>query len=139
MTNTLAWSGDRTQKSRGRVLVAEDDAVNRLLLVEMLRQLGCDVVAVEDGLAAVKAASADHFDLALFDNHMPSMSGPEATRTLRTLQATHRIGSFPILACTASAMEHELTECRDAGMDAVLIKPFLIRELDGLLNRWLMP
>lgn len=70
---------------------------------------------------------------------MPVMSGPEATRTLKTLQAANRIGMFPVLACTASAMEHELAACLDAGMDAVLIKPFLICELEKLLNWWLMP
>lgn len=67
MVKTSTCTSGHVLQSRGRVLVAEDDAVNRLVLVEMLQKLGCAVVAVEDGLAALEAATADHFDLALFD------------------------------------------------------------------------
>jgi CheY-like chemotaxis protein len=121
------------------ILVADDDAMNRLVAIESLKYLGAEVAAVSTGAEAVDAASARRFDLLLMDVHMPDMSGIEATMRLRAAERAAGLPRTPIVALTASATAKDQQNCLDAGMDAVLTKPFRIEQLEALLNRYCAP
>ena len=113
-----------------RVLVVEDNAVNRLVVSEMLTRLGCAVEVAEDGLEAVRRAS-ERFDLVLMDCQMPRLDGYDATRALRA-----RGMRAPIVALTANAMEGDRERCLAAGMDDYLDKPVSQKRLVEVLGHW---
>lgn len=106
-----------------RVLAAEDNAHNRLVLQLFLEQVGIEPVFAENGEVAVDLWSQDRFDLILMDVQMPIMSGPEATLRIRALERLQKRARTPIIALTANAMTHHVQECLDAGMDAHVAKP----------------
>ncbi|MBX7161226.1 MAG: response regulator [Acidimicrobiia bacterium] len=116
-----------------RVLVAEDNPVNRRVAEGMLRRLGCTPVLVPDGAAAVAAVEQGTFDLVFMDCHMPVMDGFEASRTLRSTAAGREIA---IVALTASATTDVRAECMEAGMDSVLTKPYTADQLAACLRQW---
>jgi PAS domain S-box-containing protein len=124
-----------------RVLVAEDNPVNRKLVTTLLQKRGHHVVAVEDGRAAVRAATADQderFDVALMDLQMPEMSGFEATHEIREREAsTGR--HLPIIALTAHAMQGDKDRCLAAGMDGYLAKPIDVDELVATVEHFASP
>ncbi|MCB9651799.1 MAG: response regulator [Deltaproteobacteria bacterium] len=113
-----------------RVLVAEDNAINRRVVEGLLKRLGVTATVVHDGLEAVAAVEAERaWDLILMDVQMPNMDGLEATRRIRALHPNqHRI-----VALTASVAEADRKSCIDAGMDAVLAKPIEPAELSRVL------
>jgi PAS domain S-box-containing protein len=114
-----------------RVLVAEDDRTNQIVVRAMLTRLGCSVEVVADGLAAVEAATRGTYDLVLMDVQMPVLGGCEATARLR------REGyAGPILALTASVLAEEQNACVAAGMNEVLTKPINAGSLRAALARW---
>ncbi|MET0088382.1 MAG: ATP-binding protein [Sedimenticola sp.] len=115
---------------RCRILVAEDDNINALLIRTLLTKAGHDVTHVIDGQAALEAAQAREFDLALIDVRMPNMDGIEFTRRLREQEQGRRL---PIIALTANATRDMEVECLDAGMDEFLVKPVDADRLDSLL------
>lgn len=123
-------------KSGRRVLVAEDDALCRLVLVSMLDTLECEVVVACNGIEALAAADQGHYCLAFFDWRMPEMDGLTALRELRGRWRSRGQAGFPIVACTASVFPDEIATCWGAGVDDVLKKPFRIDELRALLARW---
>jgi len=128
-----------TSKFSGRVLVAEDHAVNRVLAVAMLNSLGLEVDVATDGLEAVAAHAAASFDLILMDCQMPEMDGFEVTGEIRRREAAAAGSSrrVPIVALTANAMIGDRERCLAAGMDDYLSKPFEENELRSVLARWL--
>ena len=128
-------AGTETPLPRLSVLVAEDNATNRLVARSMLQRLGQDVAFAEDGLAALEALSRGGFDLVLMDISMPRMDGIEATRRIR--QMTGPQSRLPILALTAHAGAAERTACLDAGCNEVLTKPLELDALRRALQRWL--
>jgi signal transduction histidine kinase/FixJ family two-component response regulator/HPt (histidine-containing phosphotransfer) domain-containing protein len=105
-----------------RVLVADDEALNRSIACEFLRSAGHDVVCVNDGIAAVKAAAASDFDVILMDVRMPGMNGLEATRLIRDLPAPR--SHVCVVAVTAQAFAQQIDVCLRAGMDLHVAKPF---------------
>jgi len=113
-----------------RILVAEDNAVNQLVIRKMLDRLGQEPTIVPDGAAAVSACTDEVWDLILMDMQMPVLDGIGATRALR--EAGY---PGPIWALTANAMREELDGCREAGMDEVLTKPINLPTLRGALAR----
>jgi two-component system, sensor histidine kinase and response regulator len=123
---------------RRRILVAEDNAVNRRLVVTLLRTRGHNVVVAENGRQAVARAARQHFDAILMDVQMPEMSGLEATAAIRDREKGTG-GRVPIIAMTAHAMTGDRQRCLDAGMDAHLPKPLrpeeLFETLDAFLQR----
>jgi signal transduction histidine kinase/CheY-like chemotaxis protein len=106
----------------GRVLLAEDNAINILLATALLEAGGHSVVTVTDGVQAVEAARLGGYELILMDVHMPVMDGLEATRRIRALGGGE--ASVPIVAMTANAMTSDRDECLAAGMDDFVSKPF---------------
>lgn len=122
---------------RVRVLVAEDDPVQALVLLSFLARFDVEVVHVTDGIAAVAEAMRGRHELVLMDCLMPGLSGIEATRAIRGAEEAAGRPRVPIVAVTASAMPDECRGCLEAGMDEVLTKPFHAQALRELLTRQL--
>jgi CheY-like chemotaxis protein len=104
-----------------RVLVVEDNAVNRLVATRMLGQLGASVVTAENGAEGVAAISSGEFDLVFMDIQMPVMDGVEATRRIRAMPGEK--GQVPIVATTANVMPDQLAAYRACGVSGVVAKP----------------
>lgn len=104
-----------------RILLAEDNPINRMVVVTMLRAAGYRVDVVENGREAVEATRDGSYALVLMDMSMPLMGGLDATREIRDLSGA--ASSVPIVALTANALESERERCLQAGMDAYLTKP----------------
>jgi signal transduction histidine kinase/CheY-like chemotaxis protein len=118
-----------------RVLLAEDDPVNQLVLTEMLKKLGCDVDMVESGDAACRVLSRRHYDLVFMDCHMPGMDGYEATERLRQSEAGTD-AHVPVVALTADALTGSRERCLASGMDDFLTKPVTFEVLGAAIERW---
>lgn len=116
-----AASPEAAERIKMRILLAEDNAVNRQLAIRMLDKLGYTADAVENGVQALEAIARKPYDVVLMDVHMPLMSGLEATRRLH--QETPADRRPKIVALTASVMTEDREECLDAGMDEFLSKP----------------
>ena len=112
-----------------RILAAEDNSMNQIVLRTLLQQLGIEPVIVPDGRAAVDACAAQAFDLVLMDIQMPVLDGVAATREIRRHEAAVGRAPVPIIALTANVMSHQLYEYRAAGMDACVSKPIQFAEL----------
>lgn len=127
------------QRLLGRVLVAEDNPVNALVVEAMLREAGLEVDLVENGAQAVQRWEASSPDLLLMDCQMPELDGFAATREIRDRERRQGRPRMPIVALTANAHESDRDRCFEAGMDEHLAKPFRARELNELLARYLAP
>ena len=117
-----------------RILAAEDNPTNQLVVQTLLSQLGAEVQVVADGLEAVEAYAAGSFDVVLMDVQMPRMDGPTAAAAIRRLEAEKGLPRTPILALTANAMAHQAQEYLAAGMDAVVAKPIQLEQLVAALQ-----
>jgi len=112
-----------------KVLAAEDNATNQLVLTTLLAQLGMEVRLVENGALAVEATASDRWDVVLMDVQMPVMDGLAATREIRAREAAEGLARTPILAVTANAMSHQVAEYLAAGMDGIVAKPIQFNDL----------
>ena len=121
-----------------RVLLVEDDAVNRRVAVHILRKRGCRVEVAGDGRAALEIVQTNGpFDLVLMDCQMPLMDGYQATRKIRAWEKQEGVeGRLPIVALTANAMSEDRQRCLDAGMTDYLSKPFTGTQLRDMVTRW---
>lgn len=119
-----------------RVLVVEDNAINRHIACELLARLGLAAETAEDGAAALALLDAQPtaFALVLMDVQMPGMDGYEATRRLR---ADPRFAELPVLAITAHVLAEDGRRCRESGMDDHIAKPFDPPAFTETLGRWL--
>ncbi|HEX5379826.1 MAG TPA: ATP-binding protein [Phenylobacterium sp.] len=106
-----------------RVLAAEDNSVNQLVLKTLLHQVGIDPVVVNDGEQALEAWRREPWDLILMDVQMPVLDGPDATRRIRSEEAAAGRGRTPIVALTANAMAHQIADYLASGMDGFVAKP----------------
>ena len=106
-----------------RVLAAEDNGMNQLVLKTLLNQVGVDPVMVADGRAAVLAWEKEPWDLILMDVQMPIMDGPTAAGVIRAREKAEGRARTPIVALTANAMAHQVLEYKSAGMDDFVAKP----------------
>ncbi|MDP2226565.1 MAG: response regulator, partial [Moraxellaceae bacterium] len=134
------FHGTQEGVSRGRVLVAEDNSVSRLLAAEVLKRLGCQVDVVGNGSEAVTAYQQLPYDLIFMDCNMPVMDGFEATRHIRQLEGEHRHGGnphIPIIAMTASALQGDREKCLAAGMDDFISKPLRLQHLGQIVQGYL--
>jgi len=117
-----------------RVLVAEDNAINRRLVERLLERLGIEPLTVANGGEAVEAFRRGSFDLVLMDCRMPEMDGWEAVRAIRALPGG---AAVPVVALTANIGEPDRAACLEAGMDDILAKPVDLVQFENLLARWL--
>ncbi len=120
-----------------RILLVEDNAVNREVAVGMLESLGCAAHSAENGRLALEAMNAAAYDAVLMDCQMPVMDGLTATAEIRRREQHSGGARVPIIALTANAMEGDRERCLAAGMDDFLSKPFSQQQLATLLRRWL--
>ena len=116
-----------------RVLVAEDNAVNQLLVRRMFEKLGIRIDLAANGREAVQMATAFEYDIIFMDCSMPELDGYEATAILREQDRKRRV---PIVAITANAMSEDRARCLAAGMDDHLTKPVRIEDIRAALERW---
>jgi two-component system, sensor histidine kinase and response regulator len=116
-----------------RVLLAEDNAVNRLLVEELLRRQNVLVTSVESGLGVLEVMENGTFDVVLMDVQMPGMDGYEATRALRA-----RGASVPVIGLTAHALKGDREKCLASGMDDYLAKPVSPDALYERIARWVV-
>jgi CheY-like chemotaxis protein len=116
-----------------RILLAEDNPVNREVALGLLKRHGHSVTVVTDGAEAVEAARPGDFDVILMDVHMPGMDGTEASRIVRGFPGPQ--GRVPIVALSASVLKDEVDVCFQAGMDEFLAKPIDPAALTRVLAR----
>ena len=119
-----------------RILLVEDNEVNRELAEEMLTNIGLRVDTAENGRLAVEKVGQQAYDLVLMDCHMPVMDGYTATETIRHLPGQAQL---PIVAMTANALASDRERCLAAGMNDHIPKPIDIAVLHATLSRWLGP
>ena len=117
-----------------RVLAAEDNSVNQLVLKTLLNQVGVDPVMVSDGAGAVEAWEREPWDLILMDVQMPVMDGPTATLEIRARELASGRRRTPIVALTANAMDEHVNRYRAVGMDGFVAKPIAASRLFAVLQ-----
>ena len=115
-----------------KILIAEDNLVNQLLMRLYMKKLGWEYEIVENGLWAIEACKKGNFNAILMDINMPELNGIEATAYIRTFN-----NDIPVIALTAYSDDYNRTKCAKAGMNALLEKPISlnsVREvIDGLV------
>ena len=118
-----------------KVLIVDDDAVNRTVAKRYLQQMGCQTVEVDNGKDAIKKFNNNKFQLIIMDLQMPKMDGFEASRRIRKLELEQELDPTPILALSASVLGEVEEQCYQAGMDDYVGKPFQREILIGKINR----
>ncbi len=126
----------RASESGARVLLVEDNDVNRIVAEQMLILGGCQVDCAEDGQRALAMLSRSRYDLVLMDCQMPGMDGFEATRAIRQGRGGVLDPDVPIVALTANVMRGDQEAALAAGMNDFLTKPVDIEHLAGAVRRW---
>jgi signal transduction histidine kinase/ActR/RegA family two-component response regulator len=124
-------------KVGGRVLVVDDNSVNRKILARQLELAGASTDAAAGGEEALELWRKGQYDLVLADLQMPSMDGFELARRIRESERLDRRSRTPILAVTASALEDQEHKSRAVGMDGLITKPVGIEQLKATLDVWL--
>jgi signal transduction histidine kinase/DNA-binding response OmpR family regulator len=148
MTGTPAPAGAaQSQQTRrivlqrqfsGRILLVEDNEVNRKVARANLKGFGLEVLEADNGEVALEMLGREAVDLVLMDMNMPVMDGIEATRRIRAAEAAGtRPGRLPIIAMTANVLREAIDACLESGMDGFVPKPFQRHELLEMLTRWL--
>jgi signal transduction histidine kinase len=116
-----------------RILVAEDNSINQMVAVHMLRGLGTEPLVVGNGREAVDALARERFDIVFLDIQMPVMDGLAAARAIRQSHGS----DIPLIAFTAGTMTHERMECLNSGMNDFVSKPMIRAQLVEVLSKWL--
>jgi len=128
---------DGDDSMSGRVLIVEDNEVNRMIAREMLISLGLDVLEAADGRQALDVLESHKVDLIIMDCLMPVMDGYETAREVRRREAESGADRTPIVALTANAFDEDAMRSRAAGMDGHMAKPYTRAQLRELLGTWL--
>ncbi len=118
--------------SSTRILIAEDNLVNRKVLLAFLARLGHEADVTEDGHGVIDAVTSSDYDVVLMDIRMPGLDGVEATVRIRALGDD--VNQPYVIAVTASAMADDYERFRNAGIDTVLTKPLTINQLAEALD-----
>lgn len=123
-----------------RLLLVDDSAVNRMVIGEQLKRLGCRVEQARSGQEAFELWRSGDYDLVLTDCHMPNMDGYALARRIRENEVGQpRQNAIPILGCTANALQKAHERCLQVGMNDVLVKPVPLQKLETKLRYWLSP
>lgn len=129
----VADAGRPAPAHLARVLLADDNEINRRLIATVLRRLGYVVETAENGHQAVDMHRAAPFDIVLMDMRMPGMDGAAATQAIRAMAGPN--ARVPVVALTADATFGHLADDPEAGLDAVIAKPVDWRRLDAVIRR----
>ena len=127
-------STDDVQSDPVRILVADDNEVNRSVAVAMLDSLNYQVTTVADGAEAIEAVKNNTYDVVLMDCQMPGIDGYEATHEIRQWEEQQSHARLPIIALTANALRGDEQKCLDAGMDGYVSKPFTKARLHSAIE-----
>ena len=125
------------QKRRVRILLAEDNAINQMVTVNILKKFGYNADAVANGQEAIKNLEIVPYDIVLMDCQMPEMDGYEATKMIRNPASKVLNHNIPVVAMTANAMKGDREKCIEAGMDDYLAKPVNPQEIYDMLEKWI--
>ena len=132
------------RKHNTRILLVEDNLINRKLALKILKNLGFRIDVAINGLEAVKAVKSKPYDLVLMDVQMPEMDGLTAARKIRENEERTAVGKqqevfhpIPIIAMTAGAMKGDKERCLEAGMDDYISKPIRVAQLAEIIEKWL--
>jgi len=136
-SSSVPPTGGASPHTGYRVLVAEDNATNRLYVDRLLSRGGHDVALAADGREVLGMYETGRYDLILMDCQMPEVDGYDATREIRRKEGERAGARVPIVAMTAGALEGAREQCLAAGMDDYLAKPFSERDLQRVIARWL--
>ena len=126
---------ETTLSATGKVLVADDNSVNRRLACALLLRLGCQVETADNGAEAVEKVRIGAYQMVLMDCAMPEMDGFEATSAIRKLEG--KCAGVPIVALTAMATTLDRDRCLEVGMNDFLTKPLRREELAGAIGKWM--
>ncbi|WP_413294643.1 response regulator [Bdellovibrio sp. HCB185ZH] len=118
-----------------KILAADDNPVNQLILRGLLARLGYEFTIVENGHFAVEAAQSQSFDLILMDCHMPEMDGYLATQKIRGISSYAEV---PIIAMTASGLTDEKERCLQVGMTDYIAKPLDVVKIEAVLRKYII-
>ncbi len=129
------WADRPKMPPESRVIVVEDNLINRKVATAILKQMGMEVLSATNGREAVDLCRSEQVDLILMDCQMPVLDGYQATAMIRQLPGKN--GSVPVIALTANALASERERCLTAGMNDYLAKPFVPDELERKVLRWL--
>jgi CheY-like chemotaxis protein len=127
--------GAGSQQSRGKVLIAEDNAINQRVVAIMLSKLGYSADVATEGTVVLEMLQKQHYDLVLMDCQMPGMDGFEATKAIRALPS--HISQIPIIAVTANALPGQREKCLAIGMNDYISKPIQAGLLASTLRKYL--
>jgi two-component system sensor histidine kinase/response regulator len=119
-----------------RILLVEDNDINRQVAMEILKSAGGEVTVAGNGNEALEKVRSEEFDAVLMDVQMPVMDGYEATRRIRQIDG---LQTLPIIAMTAHAMKKDREKCLAAGMDDYVSKPVVPDDLYAVLSKWIKP
>lgn len=138
-TNQLHNSDPSTVTEQcSRILLAEDNKINQKVAVAYLHRLGQNVDIANDGLEVLAMIKQKNYDIILMDCQMPNLDGFETTQKIREQEndSTNTRKRTTIVAITANAMEGDRKRCLDSGMDDYLSKPYAIKELEAMIEKW---
>jgi signal transduction histidine kinase/DNA-binding response OmpR family regulator len=122
-------------ENKKKILVAEDNPLNMMLISEVLDKLGLEVIKADNGEESVNMLMTQNPDMVFMDVNMPVMDGYTATEKIRLLP--HPYCDVPVIALTADAMEEDRERCLKAGMNAFVSKPFQLKEIESILKNYL--
>lgn len=128
----------KKRKKRVKILLAEDDVINQKVVTGILERLGYNVDIVSNGKDVVKALEQTSYDLVLMDCQMPEMDGYEATREIRDRNSKVIKHKVPVIALTGNAMEGDMIQFINAGMNDYLLKPVKPKDLYDTIEKWLL-
>ena len=120
-----------------RILVAEDNKINQIVIQQQLRSLGYSADVAADGREALKRWESGDYALVVTDLQMPEMDGYELSAAIRAMERKKGREPIPIVALTANALKDEALRCEAAGMNDYLTKPAGIAEVKAVLEKWL--
>ncbi len=121
----------------GKILLAEDNAINQKVALAFFKKLGLTVKVAENGRKAVTLWAEEEFDMIFMDGHMPELDGLAATLEIRQAEAAKGCKPIPIIAFTADVISKEVEICKKMGMNDFLPKPFELQRLKDILIKWL--
>ena len=128
-------SGDESDNAKKvRILLAEDQPINRKIVIGLLKRYDWQIISAENGEEAVHKYATEHFNLILMDVQMPKVDGFDATRQIRHIEETTGV-RIPIIAMTAHAMKGDKEKCLESGMDYYITKPVDSKELIELIQK----
>ncbi|MGD9910467.1 MAG: response regulator [Candidatus Izemoplasmatales bacterium] len=135
-TDSISLEKMSNPSQTGKLLVVDDNRMNRSVLTILLEKLGYHVLTADNGLNAIDLLKENEFDVVLMDIQMPEMNGYEATKVIRNMEESFR--NIPIIALTANALHEAKEDAMNAGMNDVITKPFVVSTLSETIKKYII-